>query len=108
MENGKIYRAQWEVESSVSIPNEAIDFRLRATQKGAWSTWDRLVLSNYDLAPSAGNPKSYDVILNPVVTGPEDNSLVLSFDLTSFDSNNDKNSWLYLNSVKLDEVNVAP
>ena len=58
--------------------------------------------------PSAGNPRVYTLVFEPVVTGPSDNAVVFSFDIMSFDEKDDVNSWIYLNEVVAEEVTINP
>ncbi|MCD6386428.1 hypothetical protein J7M23_11720 [Candidatus Sumerlaeota bacterium] len=108
IEDGKIYRAQFEMSSDVTDPDSAVQFRLRVNQKGSWQGWNRVVNSYNQQAPSASEWKTYDVIFNPNVTDTSDNFAVFSFDILSFDPGDDTNSWLYLESVLLSEVTISP
>ncbi|MCX7765107.1 MAG: cohesin domain-containing protein [Candidatus Sumerlaeia bacterium] len=109
IQKGKIYRLRWEVESSATNPDEAVQFRVRTNQRGSWSAWNRVINSYLQNAPSWGNPKLYDVIIDPVVTRTsEDDKLIFSFDILSFDWNDDRYSWNLLNSVSLDEILITP
>ncbi len=108
IQNGKVYRVKWEIESSVDFPDKAVQFRLRHNQRGSWSAWSRNVNSFLSNAPSIDNPKMYNVYLDPLVAGTGDDALLLSFDMLSFDANDDVYSSLYLNSVAMDEVTITP
>ncbi|MCX7766175.1 MAG: hypothetical protein N2246_05655, partial [Candidatus Sumerlaeia bacterium] len=109
IENNKLYRVYWEVESSVINPDDAVQFRLRINQRESWSAWNRIVNSFLQNAPAAGNPKDYDVIFNPVVAGIGlDNQIVLSFDIMSFAPDDDVYSLLLLNSVRVAEIKLKP
>ncbi len=58
-------------------------------------------------APSAGNPKTYNLYFAPVVTGINNDHLVIfSFDLTSFDVTDDANSSLYLEELLIEEIEL--
>ena len=57
------------------------------------------------MGPSNAAAKFYEVVMDPQVTGITDNLAVLSFDILSFDINDNVNSWLYLESVTVHEVN---
>jgi len=108
IEDGKLYRARWRVGSSVTNPDECVQFRLRVNQKGAWSCWDTVSHNSfYSKLPSATNPEDYDVFFNPVVTGTEDELVVFCFDIMSFDPGDDTTSWLYLEELTVDECNVS-
>lgn len=107
-EDGKIYRARFEMSSNVANPDDAVQFRLRVNQKGSWQGWNRVINSYNQQAPSASEPKTYDVIFNPNVTGSTDNLAVISFDILSFDPADDTSSWLYLDSVRLEEISLLP
>jgi rhodanese-related sulfurtransferase len=106
--SGKTYRAIYKVESSITDSDNVPAFRLRVNQKGTWSGWGRMVTSNLSNAPSTGSPFPYTVILDPVVTGPGDNDVVLAFDILSFDTMDDMDSWVYVNSVVLEELTIQP
>lgn len=109
IQSGKMYRLRWEVESSVTNPDDAIQFRLRINQRGSWSAWNRAINSYLQNSPSWGNPVFYDIILDPVVTGTSaDDRFIFSFDILSFDWNDDKYSWNLLNSVSLNEIVITP
>ena len=109
-----LYRARFEASSSVTYPDDVVEFRARANQKGAWQAWDRVVTSNNQQAPSASEWKTYDVIFDPQVTGyavPDgvpDDVMVFSFDIMSFNPADDLNSWLYLESMTLEEITLNP
>ncbi|MCX7766267.1 MAG: hypothetical protein N2246_06145 [Candidatus Sumerlaeia bacterium] len=109
VQNGKLYRLHWEIESSVLNPDDAVQFRLRANQRGTWSGWNRIVNSYLQNAPAWGYPKFYDVFINPSVSGiADDNQIILSFDILSFDSSDDLFSWDLLNAVSIEEVFLNP
>lgn len=106
IENGKLYRSSWTVGSNVSNPDTAVQFRLRINQKGAWSAWNRVVNSNFSQAPDAENHKTYHIFFRPEVSGTQDNTVIFSFDILSFDNGDDVNSWLYLDELIVDEVHT--
>jgi len=108
IEDGKVYRARFEASSSVTNPDDAVQFRLRVNQKGSWQGWDRVVNSFNQQSPSATEWKTYDVIFNPNVTGTSDNLPVLSFDILSFDPADATTSWLYLEKVIMEEISISP
>jgi hypothetical protein len=108
LENNKLYRVRWDLESDVANPDDAVQFRLRANQIGAWSAWNRTVNSYLQASPSAGNPKRYDLFVTPAVTGAYDDQMILFFDLMSFDPTDSLSSWLYLDSVRVEEITVGP
>lgn len=99
-----VYRVVWEISSSLSNPDNVVQFRLRINQQGAWSAWDRVVNSNLQNTPSAGMPVFYKTYISPEINSEEDNKLILSFDIMSFDSNDDSSSWVYLESVSIEEA----
>ncbi len=78
-----LYRARWFIGSSLTNPDSAVQFRLRANQIGAWSAWDRVVNSYLNNAPSSEIPKVYPVFFNPRITGSEDNQVIFSYDIMS-------------------------
>ncbi|MCX7765571.1 MAG: hypothetical protein N2246_02555, partial [Candidatus Sumerlaeia bacterium] len=82
----------------------SVQFRLRVNQRGRWSSWIRVVNSYFGEAPSVGNPKVYDLFFDPHVSGTEDNKVLFSFDILSFDANDDTNSWLYLEDLFIEEI----
>jgi rhodanese-related sulfurtransferase len=105
VENRKYYRSTWTVGSDVTDADDAVQFRLRASQKGAWGSWARTVNSNKGNAPVDGTPKDYTVHFRPCVTGTNgDDKMVFAFDLLSFDQNDDVNSWTYLDELTIEEV----
>lgn len=103
---GKTYRARWSVKSSVSNPDLAPEFRLRANQTGNWSAWIRDVNSNLDAAPSSTNPRQYDLIIIPSMDTATDN-LQFSFDILGFNTGDDLTSWLYLDTLSIQEVTIS-
>ncbi|MCD6386114.1 right-handed parallel beta-helix repeat-containing protein [Candidatus Sumerlaeota bacterium] len=107
IEDGKVYRARFELSSDVTNPDDAVQFRLRVSQKGAWQGWVRVVNSYDQQSPSATEWKTYDVIFNPNVTGTTDNLAVFSFGIISLCPADDLNSWLYLERVSLDEISLS-
>jgi len=96
------------MSSNVTNPDDAVQLRLRVNQKASWQAWDRVVNSHNQQAPASTDWKTYDVIFNPNVTGSTDNFGALSFDIMSFDSNDDANSWLYLENALVEEVMITP
>ncbi|MCD6385046.1 right-handed parallel beta-helix repeat-containing protein [Candidatus Sumerlaeota bacterium] len=108
IQDGKLYRARWLVQSTATDPDLTVQFRLRINQQGSWQSWERGVNSFNQQAPSIGNSKWYDVFFNPVVTGSGDDEVVASFDIMSFDPNDDTYSWLYLDQMTVDEASVTP
>ncbi len=106
LESNQAYRVSWGVASNVNDADNAVQFRLRVNQVGAWASWDRIVNSFMKSAPSLMD-KQYHIILEPKVTGTSDNLLALSFDLMSFDAADDVNSWLYLDEVKVEKVKIS-
>lgn len=101
---GTMYRILWDVQTTVSDPDDAIQFRLRVNQRQSWAAWERIVNSNNSHAPSITQAKTYNVIVNPVTTDP----LIFNFDCISFDFFDDYNSWLYLHDVTLESVEIQP
>ncbi len=108
IEDGTIYRARFEVSSSVSDPDDTVQFRCRVNQRGSWQAWDRGVNSNLQHAPSATESKPSDVFFTPNVTAPDDAAAQFSFDIMSFDPADDTLSWVYLESVMLEEITLQP
>ena len=98
IENDKFYIITWDVGSSTTSMNMAPEFRLRINQKGSWQAWDRVVYSNLGRAPWVMEDKEYKVFINPQVTSLDEALLVLSFDLMSFDTSDDTDSWIFLES----------
>ncbi|MCX7765705.1 MAG: hypothetical protein N2246_03245 [Candidatus Sumerlaeia bacterium] len=107
VEQGKIYRTRWRIESDATNPDITLDFRLRCNQLSNWRFWDTGVYSYNLSAPSAGNPRVYDCIIFPQMQTPTD-IIQLSFDILSFDPLNALNSWIYLDEVSIDEVTITP
>lgn len=106
VDQGKTYRVRWTVSSSIGNPDEALDFRLRANELGNWRFWTTSITSLNDAAPTT-QTKTYDLIILPETESTTD-SVVLSFDLMGFNTQNDLQSWLYLDQVRLDEVSTTP
>ncbi len=106
VEARKYYRSAWTISSDVTDPNEAVEFRLRVTQKGSWQSWYRTVASNLSNSPSEGNPGTYEVIFDPCVTGSVDNNVVLAFDIASFAVEDDTNSTVSLDEVVVDQASL--
>lgn len=106
--DGRLYRARFELSSSETYANDSVQCRLRVNQKGAWQGWERVVNSNYYQSPSQSEWKTYSVLFSPKVTDTSDNLAVLSFDIMSFDPNDATTSWLYLESVQIEEITVVP
>ncbi len=107
IENGNLYRARGQLESSVIDPDQTVQFRLRVNQKGSWQAWDRIVNSFKQQAPAYLEPKWYDVYFDPHVTGSDDDDVVLNFDIMSFSVDDDYSSWLYLDALIVDEVSIT-
>jgi hypothetical protein len=76
---------------------------MRVNQKGSWSAWDNIINSNLSHGPSISTPKTYELYFKPTVTGPADEKILFSFDILSFDINDDVNSHLFLDAVILEE-----
>lgn len=108
VENNKFYRAIFTVSSSTENPDDTVQFRLRINQRGAWSAWDRVVNSYLGHAPSQNNPKNYEVYFDPKVSGESDNVVIFNFDIASFDANDNSNSWIYLEELLVEEVDITP
>lgn len=108
IQDGKLYRARWLVQSTTTDPDRTVQFRLRINQQGSWQSWEHIVNSFNQQAPSSGNSKWYDVFFNPAVTGSGDDKVVASFDIMSFDPNDDTFSWLYLDQMTVDEATITP
>ncbi|MCD6386676.1 hypothetical protein J7M23_12995 [Candidatus Sumerlaeota bacterium] len=108
IEDGRLYRARFETRSSVRNPDDAVQFRLRVNQKGSWQGWNRVVNSYNQQAPSASEWKTYDVFFNPNVTDTSDNLAVFSFDILSFSPADATTSWLFLESLRLEQVTITP
>jgi hypothetical protein len=104
----QVYRAAFETSTSVSNPDDTMQFRLRVNQKGSWQAWDRVVTSSHGQAPSNKEWETYHVIFDPHITGSNDNIAVFAFDLMSFDPNDDAYTWIYLESFKLEEIILSP
>jgi predicted outer membrane repeat protein len=102
VQKDNLYHVRWEVTSSVSNTDEVPDFRLRANELSNWRFWSTGVVSLNDAAPTT-QPKTYDMIAVPETASSTD-TLVLSFDLASFDQTNDFTSWLYLEKVSVDAL----
>lgn len=117
METESLYRVRWLVDSSVTDPDDTVEFRLRANQQEVWSNWCREVYSYNQHAPAAGLPKWYELTFDPLdytegryapLIPLVETPLVLSFDILSFDPNDDTSSWIYLDRVVVEEVTVSP
>ncbi len=106
--SNKVYRALFELSSSVSNNDDAVQFRLRINQKGAWQSWDRVVNSKHLHAPSNIDWKTYQVLFDPIITGAEDDDIIFNFDIMSFDTFDDIYSWLYLESFTLEDITISP
>ncbi|MCD6385925.1 hypothetical protein J7M23_09140, partial [Candidatus Sumerlaeota bacterium] len=107
IEDGKLYRSRWLVSSSASNPDDTVQFRLRVNQKGSWQSWTRVVNSFNQQAPSASEPKWYDLFFDPRVTTNEDSGVTFSFDIMSIYPWDDANSWIYLEEMMVDEARVS-
>jgi hypothetical protein len=107
-ENG-FYRARFTVGSTVSNPDDAVSFRLRATRVRGYLSLSTPVNSYAGVGPSAGNSKDYDVFIAPTgfaesikdITGPE---MGLAFDITSFDMTDDCECYMFLDEVVVQQV----
>ena len=106
--DGTLYRARFEVGSSCTNADDAVQFRVRVNQKGSWQAWDRGVNSNNAQAPSAATTNPYDVIFNPNVTGSSDGLAIFSFDILSFDYFDDTTSWINLDTFTLEQITSSP
>ncbi|MCX7765490.1 MAG: hypothetical protein N2246_02135 [Candidatus Sumerlaeia bacterium] len=108
VENQKLYRSRWLVGSTVPSPDDAVQFRLRVNQRGAWAGWDRVVNSYLANAPAVDNSKLYDLYFKPRVTGTEDNRVIFSFDIASFAWEDDANAWSLLEELVMEEIGLTP
>jgi len=108
IEAERMYRARFEMASSVSEPDDAVQFRLRVNQKGSWQGWERVVPSFFKQSPTSLEPKSYDILFAPCVTGADEGIVVLSCDILNFDPTDNENSWLYLESASFDQMTLVP
>ena len=108
LRDNAIQRIRMLMSSSVTNPDQAVQFRLRINQLGSWQAWDRGVNSNYNQAPSSSSWRWYDIYFFPDVTGSTDNSGVISLDMMSFDWSDDVFSWLYLEQVLFEELSLSP
>jgi len=106
--DGQMYVALFEVSSSTTNPDNTLHFRMRVNQKKSWQAWDRIVDSNNQQAPSNSVWKTYGIIFEPHVIDAGDNIMMYAFDIMSFDMVNDINSWLYLESMQIEEITIAP
>lgn len=105
----KVYRSRWLVGSSAALSDQTLQFRLRINQQGSWQSWNRVVNSYRNNAPAIGNERNYDLLFKPLVTGYNLDELVtFSFDLMSFDFNDDSNSWVYLEELSIESVEISP
>jgi hypothetical protein len=106
--SGIWYRARFDVSSSCPDPDKAVQFRCRINQKGSWQAWERIVNSNNGQAPAMGEWLPYEVIINPIVTDISDSQVVASFDIMSFDANDNVFSFIYLGNFSLDQIGINP
>jgi hypothetical protein len=104
---GQVYLAQWTVMSSVSDPDMAVEFRLRANQTGNWTSWTRSVASYNNASPTSSAAKVYDMILAPDMDTASDN-IQFAFDVLGFNPGDDLSSWLYLDTLDFQEVTIVP
>ena len=103
VEAGKSYRVRAIVASTAVDPDETLTFRLRANQTGNQRGWVQVVVSTNGEAPSAGDDKTYELLINPRIDSGTD-TIVLSFDMLSFDPFEDRSSWVYLENIALEEI----
>ncbi len=106
IEDGKIYYSFWEVGSTAGAMDQSVQFRLRINQKGSWQAWNRIVNSFNNQVPFGDHTKIYRLVLDPVVTGTEDNKLVMNFDIMSFSPDDDLYSWIYLEYLTVEERQI--
>ncbi len=104
LEEGKIYRALFEMTSSIEDEDKAVQFRLRVNQKGSWQSWDHIINSFNRQGPCSKGMKTYQLFFMPEITGETDSGFVLSTDIVSFSSDDDVNSWLYFENIRLEEI----
>jgi len=107
IEVNKLYRAQFGVSSNNANGDDTVQFRVRVNQKAAWQAWDRGVNSNNGQAPST-SWKYYNVYFEPDVDYLGDDKITFSFDIMSFDPNDNENSFIYLENAYLNEVAINP
>jgi hypothetical protein len=103
IEAGKTYRARATVSSTAVDPDETLTFRLRANQTGKQRGWVSVVVSTNGEAPSAAETKTYNLKIDPLLDSGND-TIVLSFDMLSFDPLEDRSSWVYLENITLEEA----
>lgn len=106
IEDDVLYRSRWYVTSTATNPDGAVDFRLRINQKTSWQCWTRNVNSYHHQSPSSTSPKWYDVLFSPSVLGNGDNAVVASFDIMSFNPNNDMTSWIAIDELILEKATM--
>ena len=106
IEKSKVYRIRWTVGSTATNADESVDFRLRVNQLGNWRAWETLIYSTNASAPSASEPKTYEQVIIPQMNTQTD-EIELSFDILSFDVSNDLYSWLNLDEVVVERVNIV-
>ena len=66
--------------------------------------WSRVVNSQHFQAAEETKPRCYNVFFEPRVTGGGDENVVLSFDIMSFNWDDDLDSWLYIDKMMIDEL----
>ncbi len=102
------YRARFTVGSTVSNSDDSVSFRLRATHQETWLSWNRTVNSYNCASPHLGVNKDYDLYIaptaKPVVTSKVGPSLLLSFDIMSFNPDDDCNCYVFLDEIVVQEV----
>ena len=108
VQDGKVYKARFNIRSSVTDPDDTLQIRARAFQKTSWQAWDRGINSFNQQAPSSTTTGAYDVYITPNVTSLDDAYCGFGFDLMSFDPSDDVNSWIYLDSFEFYEVSITP
>ncbi len=109
VENGKLYRVNYTMGSTCVDPDDTVSFRVRVNQEGSWQGWESVINSNLQHAPSESEPKTYSVYIMPNVTGTNgDENIILSGDIMSFDYTDDLMSWITLEAVQVEEIDIDP
>jgi len=108
VQNARTYRASFGLISSNADHNETLQFRMRVNQRNSWQSWERVVNSYNQQAPSNGSIRYYYVDFDPTVTGTTDNKVFMSWDLMSFDPSDNENSWLYMTDAKVQQITIEP
>jgi len=104
----KTYRALFIMTSDQTDPKKVPSFRLRVNS-GNNQTVAMLVVNSFDDGDSSPttDPRTYGLVFS-LPASSSTRGFSISFDIVNIGSDDDTSSWIYLESVEIQEVTVSP